>query len=63
MKKIILLFIFAIHCWFLPIAIAGDENPFTESLRTNKHLAEAGGSEGQYQLGKHFDYGWGTWIP
>lgn len=58
MKRIILLFLFWHTLWSLPIAIAGDENPFTESLRTNKHLAEAGDSEGQYQLGKHFDYGW-----
>ena len=60
MKRIILLFLFCHTLWSLPIAIAGDENPFTESLRTNKHLAEAGDSEGQCQLGKHFDYGWGV---
>ena len=60
MQRIILLFLFCHTLWFLPIAIAGDENPFTESLRTNKHLAEAGDPEGQYQLGKHFDYSWGV---
>ena len=61
MQKIFLCcFFFAIHWGFFSIAIAGNENPFAESLRTNRHLAETGDSEGQYQLGKHFDYGWGV---
>jgi hypothetical protein len=38
----------------------GAEHPFQDSLAQATRLAEKGDPEGQYQLGKHFDYGWGV---
>ncbi len=59
-KKIILL-VFAIFYLGLGLASAfGDDNPFTKDLIIYRRLAEAGDPEGQYQLGKHFDYGRGV---
>jgi hypothetical protein len=36
------------------------EHPFQDSLAQATCLAEKGDPEGQYQLGKHFDHGWGV---
>jgi len=60
MKRIVFLFLFSYALSFYPVAFSADENAFTESLKTNRHLAETGNAEGQYQLGKHYDYGWGV---
>lgn len=60
MKRIVLLFLFSYALSFCPVTFSADENAFTESFKTNRHLAETGDAEGQYQLGKHYDYGWGV---
>jgi len=44
---------------FTSAPIFGADKPFGESFARAEMLAQQGDAEGQYQLGKHFDYGWG----
>lgn len=60
MKHHILSFFIVLTILFPIMAYSDEENPFANSLENNRHLAETGDPEGQYQLGKHFDYGWGV---
>jgi len=60
MKRIVLLLLFSYVFSFCTVVYSADNNTFTKSLKTNRHLAEIGDAEGQYQLGKLYDYGKGV---